>query len=123
MKKEERPSCFESRPSPQEIAENDCWTCDHEKECLRSARMSIRDDRVTSMHPSFVSCSKETPPAGRKLILLTIGGIAILGPYNPKSDKNFIVAWSPLPKVPEDIKLEIGVLRDRCADEAKNAQK
>lgn len=28
-----RPSCFMSNPSPQEIAENDCYFCLHEVEC------------------------------------------------------------------------------------------
>lgn len=39
----------------------------------------------------------EPPPLGRKLLLLTSGGVAALGDW--MTDSNF-VAWSPLPKRP-----------------------
>jgi hypothetical protein len=38
---------------------------------------------------------KEPPPMGRKLLVLTSGGIAVIGDW--MIDSNF-VAWSPLPK-------------------------
>lgn len=37
----------------------------------------------------------EPPPRGVKMLILTSGGVAIIGDWN--DDSNF-VAWSPLPK-------------------------
>jgi len=38
---------------------------------------------------------QEPPPRGRKLLILTSGGVAVFGDW--MDDSNF-VAWSPLPK-------------------------
>ena len=37
----------------------------------------------------------DPPPLGRKLLVLTDGGVAVIGDW--KHDSNF-AAWSPLPK-------------------------
>lgn len=37
----------------------------------------------------------EPPPLGRKLLILTSGGVAVIGDW--MNDSNF-VAWSPLPR-------------------------
>lgn len=39
----------------------------------------------------------DAPPRGAKLLLLTSGGVAALGPW---SDGSNYIAWSPLPKRP-----------------------
>jgi len=38
---------------------------------------------------------KERPPRGVKLLLLTTGGVAVIGDW---TDESNFVAWSPLPK-------------------------
>ena len=40
---------------------------------------------------------QEPPPRGSKLLILTSGGVAVIGDWI--DDSNF-VAWSPLPKKP-----------------------
>jgi hypothetical protein len=43
--------------------------------------------------------SEAPPPAGVKCVLLTIGGVAVIGVWGYGC-----VAWSPLPPIPDHIK-------------------
>lgn len=42
----------------------------------------------------YPGAGDETPPGGAKVLLLTIGGVCIVGTWCPRS----CVAWAPLPK-------------------------
>jgi hypothetical protein len=41
----------------------------------------------------------DTPPLGVKMLLLTPGGVCVIGTW-----ETWAIAWAPLPKVPEHIK-------------------
>jgi len=43
--------------------------------------------------------SEAQPPMGSKIIILTVGGVAVIGHWGVGC-----VAWSPLPEIPEHIK-------------------
>lgn len=45
----------------------------------------------------------EPPPRGRKLLILTSGGVAVFGDW--MDDSNF-VAWSPLPRKRKNERIE-----------------
>lgn len=46
--------------------------------------------------------SDEAPPRNRKLLILTPGGVVVLGHWS-----NWAVAWAPLPKIPSNIKTKL----------------
>ena len=54
---------------------------------------------VTAPVSFWLDADVAPPPSGSKLLLLTNGGIAVIGNWGPG-----FVAWAPLPKVPPSIK-------------------
>jgi hypothetical protein len=48
---------------------------------------------------AWLDPDEHPPPRARKLLLLTRGGVAVLGHWGDDC-----VAWSPLPKIPPKIK-------------------
>ena len=57
-------------------------------------------DRIpTAPVAAWLDPSEHPPPEGTKLLLLTRGGVAVLGHWG-----HDCVAWSPLPKIPPHIK-------------------
>jgi hypothetical protein len=59
-------------------------------------------DVATSVSPHWLDPTEAPPPTGTKLLLLTTWGIAVIGTW-PKDGKGY-VAWSPLPRIPKQIK-------------------
>lgn len=49
---------------------------------------------------TFLDPKEHAPPRGKKILLLTIGGICVVGHWK---DDDW-VAWLPLPRVPDHIK-------------------
>jgi hypothetical protein len=46
----------------------------------------------------------EQPPLGNKMLLLTPGGVCVIGVW-----ADWAVAWAPLPKIPEPIKHKLEI--------------
>lgn len=49
----------------------------------------------------WIDPQEQTPPLGKKMLLLTQYGVAILGHWYAEGQ---FIAWAPLPKIPEGIK-------------------
>jgi hypothetical protein len=54
---------------------------------------------VTAPVAYWLDPDEDPPPRARKLLLLTKGGVAVLGHWGDDC-----VAWSPLPKIPQRLK-------------------
>lgn len=59
----------------------------------------MNPDVVTAPVSRWLAPEEFPPPAAKKVLLLTHGGVAILGNWD--SD---CVAWAPLPQIPPHIK-------------------
>jgi hypothetical protein len=70
-------------------------------------------DPVTSVEPEYLDPADHPPPRGRKIQLLTIGGIAVQGDWD---DEGGFVAWAPLLKIPPNIKAKLAKLNEHFAD-------
>ena len=56
----------------------------------------LADDRPEFRHPD-----DDPPPLGTKLLILTRGGVCVVGTW---STQEGAVAWSPMPRVPIELK-------------------
>jgi hypothetical protein len=70
--------------------------------------MQINNDnqRVATAESSVWDYNCTDAPRGVKLLLLTVGLIAIVGNYMPKAG---IVAWSPLPRRNKETEKQLGI--------------
>lgn len=60
----------------------------------------MMSDRIpTAPVAAWIDPDEHPPPRAKKLLLLTRGGVAVLGHWGDDC-----IAWSPLPKIPPKIK-------------------
>lgn len=69
--------------------------------------IKIGNSHVTSSAPEWLCPIKHPPPPGKKLQLLTSGGIATYGPWSWEEGN---IAWAPCLQIPPEIKSRIGHL-------------
>jgi hypothetical protein len=60
-------------------------------------------DRYASGDAYWRDPAVESPPMATKLLLLNPSGVAVMGHFDPR----WCVAWSPLPKVPVELKAKL----------------
>ena len=60
------------------------------------------NDRYATGEAYWRDPSQEQPPKATKLLLLTPGGTAVVGHW-----AHWCVAWSPLPKIPTELKEQL----------------
>lgn len=53
----------------------------------------------TAWSVEWLDADEHPPPKGTKVLLLTRGGVAVMGHW-----QQGMVAWTPLPRVPQSIK-------------------
>lgn len=70
-------------------------------------------DPVTSAEPEYLDPEDHPPPRGRKIQLLTIGGIAVEGDW---TEHGGFVAWAPLLKIPPKIKAKLARINEYFAE-------
>ena len=61
----------------------------------------VDDKPYTAWESYWIDPQEQTPPIGKKLLLLTQYGVAVLGHWYAEGQ---FIAWAPLPKIPESIK-------------------
>lgn len=67
------------------------------------------DQRVVTAPASswiYPAAGQPTPPGGAKVLLLTIGSVAVIGSWT--SDGRYL-AWAPLPKRNRQLEVEKGI--------------
>lgn len=64
----------------------------------------MTDRYLAAPHPEYRHPDDEPPPLGTKLLILTRGGVCVIGQWNPQEGA---VAWSPLPKLNEELKTRL----------------
>lgn len=61
---------------------------------------TINHDKTAAVSTDVFWIPVSRCPAGVKVLLLTVHGVAIIGHYTEAKDKEFYTHWHPLPKKP-----------------------